>query len=253
MTNTQVTLFQIDNYGPWTVTPEPRREADLQTLQSRLYADISQFVGNRGGYVFFTRFDNMIAVTNGCSFEDHELLQESVGNRYPVTLSIGVATGTNPVQALADATARIQEAGSAQDKTRRECLEGRVIEAPHRTDGDVQIAHFDVVNATGQYTDELNAFDTFIEIEQGYAELMRHMRYAHNSLSFFVGGDNIIVVCPDLEAADYEEAVAHVEAAVDVELQVGVGRGKSAHDAGFAAKHALETCRADGTRVELEL
>ncbi|WP_247000209.1 GTP cyclohydrolase III [Halosolutus gelatinilyticus] len=252
MTNTQVTLVQIDNYGPWTVTPEPRREADLQTLQSRLYADISQFVGNRYGYVFFTRFDNMIAVTNGLSLSDHELLQESVGNRYPVTLSLGVATGTTPVQALADATSLIQNAGSAQDKNRRECLEGRVVEDEYRTDGDVQIAHFDVINATGQYTDELNAFDTFIEIEQGYAELMRHMRYAHDSLSFFVGGDNVIVVCPDLEAADYEDAIYHVQATVDVELQVGVGRGATAHEAGMGAKHALETCRADGTRVELD-
>ena len=40
VTNAQLTLIQIDNYGPWTVTPEPRREVDLQTLQSRLYADV---------------------------------------------------------------------------------------------------------------------------------------------------------------------------------------------------------------------
>ncbi|HII51742.1 MAG TPA: GTP cyclohydrolase IIa, partial [Halobacteriales archaeon] len=26
MTNAQLTLIQIDNYGPWTVTPKPRRE-----------------------------------------------------------------------------------------------------------------------------------------------------------------------------------------------------------------------------------
>ncbi len=251
MTNTQVTLVQIDNYGPWTVTPEPRREADLQTLQSRLYADISQFVGNRDGYVFFTRFDNMIAVTNGLSIADHELLQESVGNRYPVTLSLGVATGTTPVQALSDATSLIQNAGSAQDKHRREILEGRAVERPHQTDDDVQIAHFDVIDATGAYTDELNAFDSFIEIEQGYAELMRYMRHSHDSLSFFVGGDNIIVVCPALDTEAYVDAIEHVQSTVDVELQVGVGRGPTAHEAGFSAKHALERCRADGTRVEL--
>jgi len=251
VTNTQVTLLQIDNYGPWTVTPEPRREADLQTLQSRLYADVSQFVGNRDGYVFFTRFDNMIAVTNGLDHEDHALLQESVGNRYPVTVSLGVATGTTPVQALSDATSLLQEAGSAQDKNRRECLEGRTIDDAHRTGEDVQIAHFDVIDATGEYTDELNAFDTFIEIEQGYASLMRHMRRAHDSLAFFVGGDNVIVVCPDLGEAEYEEAIYHVQEEVNVELQVGAGRGKSAHEAGIAAKHALEDCRADGTRVEL--
>jgi GTP cyclohydrolase IIa len=251
VTNTQVTLLQIDNYGPWTVTPEPRREADLQTLQSRLYADVSQFVGNRDGYVFFTRFDNMIAVTNGLSMEDHALLQESVGNRYPVTLSLGVATGKTPAQALSDATTLVQDAGSAQDKNRRECLGGRVIGDDYRTTEDVQIAHFDVIDATGEYTDELNAFDTFIEIEQGYASLMRHMRRAHDSLAFFVGGDNVIVVCPDLGEAEYEEAIYHVQEDVDVELQVGAGRGESAHEAGIAAKHALENCRADGTRVEL--
>jgi len=251
VTNTQVTLVQIDNYGPWTVTPEPRREADLQTLQSRLYADISQFVGNRDGYVFFTRFDNMIAVTNGLSMADHELLQESVGNRYPVTLSLGIAPGPSPVQALSEATTQIQAAGSAQDEHRREILEGRTIDDADRASEDVQIAHFDVIDATGEYTDELNAFDSFIEIEQGYASLMRHMRHAHDSLSFFVGGDNVIVVCPDLERADYLEAIEHVQAEVAVELQVGVATGASAHEAGYGAKHALERCRANGTRVEL--
>ena len=81
MTNAQVTLIQINNHGPWTVTPEPRREVDLQTLQSRLYADLSQLFGNREGYVFFTRFDNMVAVTNGLDEAANALVQESVGNR----------------------------------------------------------------------------------------------------------------------------------------------------------------------------
>ena len=104
MTNTQLTHIQIDNYGPWTVTPEPRREVDLQTLQSRLYADLSQLFGNRDAYVFFTRFDNMIAVSNGVDMDDHALIQESVGNRYPVTMSLSVATGTTPADALGTAT-----------------------------------------------------------------------------------------------------------------------------------------------------
>ncbi|PSP82928.1 GTP cyclohydrolase IIa [Halobacteriales archaeon QS_1_68_17] len=252
MTNTQVTHIQIDNYGPWTVTPEPRREVDLQTLQSRLYADLSQLFGNRDGYVFFSRFDNMIAVTNGLDMDDHELIQESVSNRYPVTMSLGVATGTTPAHALGEATSQLQDAGSAQDKHRREILRGRTVAEEFRTDDDVQIAHFDVNDATEKYTDQLNEFDTFIHIEQGYAELMRYMREAHDSLSFFVGGDNVIAVCPDLDAADYHDAIAHVHEAVDVDLKVGVGRGRVAQEAGMAAKHALEECRVAGTAVELD-
>jgi GTP cyclohydrolase IIa len=250
VTNTQVTLIQIDNYGPWTVTPEPRREVDLQTLQSRLYADLSQLFGNRDGYVFFTRFDNMVAVSNGLTMDDHALVQESVANRYPVTVSFTVATGTTPVHALEDASRLMQEAGSAQDENRREILKGRTIGAEYRRDDDVQIAHFDVVDMTGQYTDEHGAFDAFIHVEQGYAALMKCMRTEYDSLSFFVGGDNIIAVCPDLDRGAYEDAVEYVRSEADVELQVGVGRAAVPADAGMAAKHALERSRATGRTVE---
>jgi len=249
VTNTQLTLVQIDNYGPWTVTPEPRREMDLQTLQSRLFADIAQFVGHRGGYAFFTRFDNMVAVTNGLDLDDHRLLQESTGNRYPVTVSLGIGIDANPAVALEHATEGLQHAGSAQDGDRREVLHGTPVAEP--SGDDVSIAHFDVNDATEKYTDRLNEFDSFIEIEQGYATLMRYLREEHGGLSFFVGGDNIIAVTPDVTAADYRAAIDHVEETVGVDLKVGVGRGEDAHEAGMAAKHALEECRHHGTAVEL--
>ncbi|QZP38181.1 GTP cyclohydrolase III [Halobaculum magnesiiphilum] len=248
MTAAQLTLVQIDNYGPWTVTPEPRREMDLQTLQSRLFADMAQYIGNRGGYVFFTRFDNMVAVTNGLDRRDHELLQESVGNRYPVTVSLGVGVDEVPIEALETATERVQAAGSAQSSDRSEVLAGEF----HGGDAadDVHIAHFDVNDATGKYTDRLNEFDSFINIEQGYASLMKYMREEHGALSFFVGGDNVIAACPDLSHDEYMGAIDHVAADADVQLKVGVGSGATPHEAGFAAKHALEDCRYEGTLVE---
>lgn len=250
VTNAQVTLIQIDNYGPWTVTPEPRREVDLQTLQSRLYADLSQLFGNRKAYVFFTRFDNMVAVTNGLDVDAHALIQESVGNRYPVTVSLGIAADPSPADALGAATDRLQDAGSAQDGARTEILRGEPIAGPERTGNDVQIAHFDVNDATGKYTDQLNEFDSFINIEQGYAELMRYMRTEEDSLSFFVGGDNIIAVCDAVDRAGYLDAIEHVREAVGVDLKVGVGLDRTAQAAGMAAKHALETCREENTAVE---
>jgi GTP cyclohydrolase IIa len=249
VTNTQLTLVQIDNYGPWTVTPEPRREVDLQTLQSRLYADLSQLLGNRDGYVFFSRFDNMVAVTNGIDMDAHALVQESIGNRYPVTVSLSVGTGPTPVTAIETASKQLQAAGSAQASDRREILRGEAIAETHRTDEDVQIAHFDVNDATGRYTDRLNEFDTFINIEQSYAELMRYLRETHDSLSFFVGGDNIIAICPALDREAYHDAITHVSEAVGVDLKVGVGQASNAQSAGMDAKHALETCRYDGRDV----
>ena len=249
MTTTQVTLVQIDNYGPWTVTPEPRREMDLQALQSRLFADIAQVLGHRDAYVFSTRFDNMVAVTNGVDGEAHASLQESIGNRYPVSVSLGTGVAARPVDALESANSRLQLEGSAQDEGRVEVLSGEYL--TETSPSDLQIAHFDVVDATGKYTDRLNEFDTYITIELAYGSLMRHLRREHGALAFFVGGDNVIAVCPDLPERAFTAAIDHVAADVDVELQVGVGRGASAHEAGFAAKHALEDCRHDGTSVEL--
>ncbi|WP_193309113.1 GTP cyclohydrolase III [Halorubrum halophilum] len=249
MTTTQVTLVQIDNYGPWTVTPEPRREMDLQTLQSRLFADVAQFVGPRDAYVFSTRYDNMIAVTNGLDGAAHAALQESVGNRYPVTVSLGTGVAERPIDALESANRLIQTEGSAQDETRSEVLAGDYL--TETTPSDLQIAHFDVVDVTGKYTDHGNEFDTFLAVERAYGSLARYLRERHGALSFFVGGDNVVAVCPDLPETAFADAVAHVADDADIELQVGVGRGASAHEAGFAAKHALEACRDDGTSVEL--
>ncbi len=250
MTNSQITLIQIDNYGPWTVTPNPRREVDLQTLQSRLYADLSQLFGMKKGYVFFSRFDNMIAVTNGIDLEYHALVQESVCNRYPVTISLSVAYDPQPANALGRATEQLQTTGSAQDSERMQVLTGDLIKENERTNKDIQIAHFDVNDATGKYTDKLNEYDAFIQIEHGYAELMKYMRKEHESLSFFVGGDNVITVCSDLKEKDYENAIGHVQSEVDVELKVGIGNGKTSQEAGMLAKHALEKCREDLTRIE---
>jgi len=247
VTETQVTLIQIDNYGPWTVAPSPKREPDLQLLQSRLYADLSQLVAHHDGYVFSTRFDNMIAVTNGIDLAGHRRIQDAISNRYPVTVSLGVATGTSPREAVGEATANLQAAGSAQDGERTEILRGD----PLCGEGAVQIAHFDVNDATSQYTDELNAFEVFRHIEQGYSALLEYMYDAHDSLSFFIGGDNVISVTAGLDRPAFDAAIDHVEETAGIELKVGVGHDLRAVDAGMAAKEALERCLEQGTRVEV--
>ena len=252
MTNTQITHIQIDNYGPWTVTPEPRREVDLQTLQSRLYADLAQLFGNRDGYIFFSRFDNMIAVTNGLDEADHALIQESVANRYPVTVSMGTGTHEAPATALSAATDHLQEAGSAQAAGRTGVLAGQP-EAADPSPGDVQIAHFDVVDATGKYTDQLDAFSAFARIERIYVTLLTHLHAEYGALAFFVGGDNFIAVCPDLDRAEYQATIDHVRERVGADLRVGVGRGATACDAGLAAKDALERSREAGGTVRGDL
>jgi GTP cyclohydrolase IIa len=77
------------------------------------------------------------------------------------------------------------------------------------------------------------------------------MRTEEDSLSFFVGGDNIIAVCKGVDETGYLEAIEHVRESVGVDLKVGVGIDRTAQAAGMAAKHALETCREEHTDVEI--
>jgi GTP cyclohydrolase IIa len=222
---------------------------DLQTLQSRLFADLATLIGSHGGYVFSGRFDNIIAVTNGMDLEDHRAMQESVSNRFPVTVSLSVAVKDSPVEALGAASQHLQKAGSAQDTSRKEFCHGEVIHSDERGLEDVHIAHFDVDNATAKYTDQLNEFDTYLQIHQAYIELMQYMRKRHDSLSFFVGGDNIIAVCPNVSEAVYRNVIDHVREATSIKLKVGVGAGVTASDAGIEAKHSLEECRSIGADI----
>jgi len=241
-----MSLVQLDDYGPWTVTPTPRRETDLQALQARLFADLADFVGDRDGYAFFNRFDNMVAVTNGIDRGPHERFQERVRNRYPVTASVGIGRGTTPVAALGAASEVLQDAGSAQDSDRRE-----VLGVAGETAGPdaVTIAHFDVVDVTGTYTDTHNAVDADLAVQRATTELAAYLRAEHDAVTQFVGGDNVIAACPSLERAAFDETLAHVREVADVTLQVGVGHAETAYGAGQRAKHALETCRETGTRI----
>lgn len=243
----QLTLVQLDNYGPWTVTPSPRRETDLQSLQARLYADFADFVGRDDGYAFFDRFDNIIGVTNGISRRTHERFQERIRNQYPVTVSIGIGAAETPLAALGKATQQLQHTGSAQDPDRTESLVTDDTVAPG--EGEVTIAHFDVVDVTGTYTDAKHAARTTLDVRRATLELAEYMQTEHDSIARFVGGDNIIAVCPRLSESVFDDARAAVRERADIELQVGVGRGLTAHDAGYRAKLALEECRENGHRV----
>ncbi|MDZ7689109.1 MAG: GTP cyclohydrolase IIa [Halobacteriales archaeon] len=241
----RATLVQIDNYGPWTVTPEPRRETDLQTLQARLYADLSQAFGAHDSTVFFSRFDNVVGFTEGVSVDEHRAVQRSVNNRYPVTVSMGVADAETPKVALQRASALLQAEGSAQDADRSARLAAEL----HDGYGDVQVAHFDIEGATERYTDELDAYGCQLVVERAGLALMEEM-WERDSATFFVGGDNYISVTPFLDDEAFAEAVGVVEDTTRVELKVGVGEGATPAEAGMRAKHCLERSRNGGGRVE---
>ena len=234
----QMTLIQIDNYGPWTVTPTPRNEADLQILQAELYADLQRQFAARQGLVFFTRFDNMLAVTNGMDLEDHRRIQKSIGNRYPITVSMGVGAAETPYDAQRNASRALQSHGGAQSEERKEVLaiDGLVDE------GYVQIAHIDINGITETMTDIVPAYDTSFIVNRVQHFLMKKL-IKEGALLFFIGGDNFMSPCNGLEPQGLLRIINEIDDEINVALKAGIGKAPTAEKAANLADLALEEIR----------
>ena len=236
----QMTLIQIDNYGPWTVTPTPRAEADLQILQSELYADLQRQFAAKGGLVFFTRFDNMLAITNNVDVDDHRRIQKSIGNRYPITVSMGIGAAETPYEAQRDATAALQNYGGAQSEERTEVLaiDGLV----NKEDSFVQIAHIDINGITDSLTDIIPAYDTSFIVNRVQHFLIKKL-IEKGSLLFFIGGDNFMSPCNGLSPEGLLKIVEEIEDETNIALKAGIGKAPTAEKAANLADLALEEIR----------
>ncbi|MDK2790456.1 MAG: cyclohydrolase IIa [Methanothermococcus sp.] len=240
----QITVIQIDNYGPWTVTPKPRRESDLQALQSRLYSDLNLQFGAHKGLVFYTRFDNLIAITNGIDLTTHKRIQDSIKNRYPFTVSMVIASAETPYEAQKLATEKLQEHGSAQDEYRKEILD---VANEFVMNGYVQLAHVDINNITKTLTDVENAYDIYLNVHEVQLKLIKGLK-KYNSMGFFIGGDNFMCPCNGMTENDFLNMFDDIVDSCGVELKAGIGIGKTAEDASNLADVGLELIRDGKTK-----
>ena len=242
----QMTLIQIDNYGPWTVTPRPRTEYDLQILQAELFADVQRVIAAKKGLVFFTRFDNLLAVTNGLNEEDHMRIQRSIRNRYPITISMGVGAAETAHEAQRLATIALQKEGGAQSSGRKEILAiNNLIENPE--DSFVQAAHIDINSVTETLTDIESAFDTSFMVNKAQHYLMTKLR-EKGALLFFIGGDNFMSPCNGLSEDDLTQILKEIDEEIGIGLKAGIGRADNMEDAAYMADIGLEIIRAGNNK-----
>ncbi|MDR3292136.1 MAG: GTP cyclohydrolase IIa [Methanobrevibacter sp.] len=236
----QMTLIQIDNYGPWTVTPKPRNESDIQILQAELFADVQRQFAAKKGLVFFTRFDNMLAITNGINREDHFRIQRSIRNRFPITISMGVGTGETPYKAQKLATKALQKKGGAQSAERKETL--AIDSLVDEKDSYIQIAHIDINGITETLTDNEPAFDTNFIVNKAQHYLMTKL-IKKGALLFFIGGDNFMSPCNGLSPQELIDIIEKIKEEIGISHKAGIGRSNNAEDAAYLSDLGLETIR----------
>ena len=65
----------------------------------------------------------------------------------------------------------------------------------------------------------------------------------YNSLAFFLGGDNIMVISNGMAKEYVDKVIKNVTAGIDLKLNCGIGIGRTGRRAAEAATKALDTIR----------
>jgi len=234
----QVTLIQIDNYGPWTNTLGNDREHRLQILQSELYSTLQRYFSVKNGLVFFNRFDEMLAVTNGISNAEHKEIQSNVQELFPFTVSMSIGVDVSPFKAQVQASRLLQAAGSAQSEQRKNVL--TVNETLTVDEAYAQIIHIDVDGIT-DIRDHSFAFETSIKLQRSHLDLMTLFGQL-DSLLFYLGGDNFMAVTTELSEEIVSEKLNNYSLG-GLPLKFGIGWAQTARRAAEVATMNLEYVR----------
>lgn len=231
----QLTIIRIEGYGQWTLTLGSDREAQLQMLQARIYHDVQRLFSERESIVFFNRFDEYFAITNGLGVDDHLHIQHELTKLYDnMLMSMTIGAGKTAFEANLNAY-----------RTRKE---GRMLDGNSRIFGSVQpqadvaqIMHIDI-DSSAKVGNWLSPYELTALIMKIYSRLAEEF-LKHDSLAFFLGGDNVMVISNGMSKEQADVVLKKVTAGNDIKLNCGIGIGKTGRRAAEAATKALDTIR----------
>ena len=230
----QLTIIRIEGYGPWTVTLGSDREGQLQMLQARIYHDVQRLFTEKNCIVYFNRFDEYFAVTNGLDAAGHIEIQHELAKLYKdLQMSMAIGAGRTALDANLSAY--------------RARKEGKVLDSDARIFGGTdsadlaQIMHVDVDSST-KVGDRLSPYEITALVMKVYSRLADEFLKL-SSLTFFLGGDNFMVISNGVTKEQADAVIKKVTAGIDIKLNCGIGIGKTGRKAAEAATMALDTIR----------
>ena len=231
----QLTILKITGYGPWTLTLGSDREHRLQMLQSSLYREIQNLFSERNCLAFPNRFDEIFVITNGLAVRDHVEIQEKISKLFDLGISLTIGQGNTPFEANLNA-----------DNARRMNL---VLDKEHNIFGQlkngdedlVQIIHMDVDGSTS-----ISATKSPYEVSSLILKLYSDMSeffLKNNSLTFFMGGDNFMIVSSSVEHEIICKFLELIKERYGISFNCGIGTAKTARDAANLATKSLDKIR----------
>jgi GTP cyclohydrolase IIa len=234
----QLTIIRIEGYGPWTLTLGSDREAQLQMLQARIYHDVQRLFSGRDGIVFFNRFDEYFAITNGIDADDHLRIKNELASLYDnMSMSMTIGSGNNAFEANLNAYRTRKEWRKMLDDNNNSKIFGST-----NSHADIaQIMHIDI-DSSAKVGNWLSPYELTAFVMKIYSRIAEDF-LKHNSLAFFLGGDNIMVISNGMTKEQADEVLKKVTADNDIKLNCGIGIAKTGRKAAEAATKALDTIR----------
>lgn len=231
----QLTIIRIEGYGPWTLTLGYDREAQLQMLQAKIYHDVQRLFSERDCLVYFNRFDEYFAITNGLSLKEHVAIQRELAGLYKdLKMSMAIGSGNT---ALAASTA----AYSARQDNKYADEPARIFGSTAGDDFAAQVMHIDVDSST-KLSGRLSPYEVTALVMKIYSGLADEF-LKKEALTFFIGGDNFMVISNGVTGEQADAVIKKVTAGLDIKLNCGIGIGRTGRRAAEAATKALDTIR----------
>jgi GTP cyclohydrolase IIa len=231
----QISILKISGYGPWTLTLGSDREHELQMLQASLYNQVQKLFSEKNCLVFLNRSDEFFVVSNGLGLYEHIEIQKSLEKSFDLRLSISIGYGDSPFAANL----------KAYDGKKNHV----VLSKEHNIFGyiddesskSVSIMHLDVNDLTSQRK-TISPYETSLLIFNLYVKMSKYF-IEKNSLTFFMGGDNFMVVASD-DAKDFvKDFIKSTKKEDQIILNCGIGNAKTAREAVKLATKSLDTIR----------
>ncbi|HSD04945.1 MAG TPA: GTP cyclohydrolase IIa [Nitrosopumilaceae archaeon] len=231
----QLTILKITGYGPWTLTLGSDREHRLQILQSSLYKEIQNLFSEKNCLVFSNRFDELFAITNGLILSDHVEIQKKLKESFELDLSMSIGCGESPF----DANLQAYEARKSKIFLNEELNIFGFTDG--KTEQNVQIMHIDVDGSTSISTKK-SPYEISLLMFKLYSE-MSEFFLKQNYLSFFMGGDNFMIVTSGNGQENASKFLDLIEKKYNITMNCGIGTAKTAREAAKLATKSLDTIR----------
>jgi GTP cyclohydrolase IIa len=224
----QLSILKITEYGPWTLTLGSDREHELQMLQASIYKEVQRLFSEKNCIVFLNRADEFFVVSNGLDLEEHIQIQKTLEKLFEVGLTISIGYGNSPYEGKQNKITLNTEHnifGFIYDKS----------------DSKVSIMHLDVDDLTSSR--KTNSPYEISSIIFGLYSKMSKFFLEKNSLTFFMGGDNFMVVSTDEAKESVQDFINLVKDEDEILLNCGIGNAITGREAVKLATKSLDTIR----------